>query len=124
MSFQYTYDAKGKPVGVFVPINEWEKLTTELKKTKKGILKSRVLNSVEKGMLQVKEIEKGKLKSISLKQLRSVKRLTISDWLLLHMGMGKAAAQGLLPVLKSLLQLSILFLSTINRYRVIYQIRN
>ena len=69
MSFQYTYDAKGKPVGVFVPINEWEKLTTELKKTKKGILKSRVLNSVEKGMLQVKEIEKGKLKSISLKQL-------------------------------------------------------
>ena len=69
MSFQYTYDAKGKPVGVFVPINEWEKLTAELKKTKKGILKSRVLNSVEKGMLQVKEIEKGKLKSISLKQL-------------------------------------------------------
>ena len=69
MSFQYTYDAKGKPIGVFVPINEWEKLTTELEKTKKSISKSRVLNSVEKGMLQVKEIEKGKLKSISLKQL-------------------------------------------------------
>ncbi len=34
MSFQYTYDAKGKPVGVFVPINEWEKITNELKKTK------------------------------------------------------------------------------------------
>jgi len=69
MSFQYTYDAKGKPVGVFVPINEWEKLTNELKKTKKSIRKTRVLNSVEKGMLQVQEIEKGKLKSISLKQL-------------------------------------------------------
>ena len=69
MSFQYTYDAKGKPIGVFVPINEWEKLTIELEKTKKSISKSRVLNSVEKGMLQVKEIEKGKLKSISLKQL-------------------------------------------------------
>lgn len=32
MSFQYTYDASGKPIGVFVPINEWEKLTSELKK--------------------------------------------------------------------------------------------
>lgn len=69
MSFQYTYDAKGKPIGVFVPINEWEKLTTELTKTKTGNSKTRTLKSVEKGMLQVKEIEKGKLKSISLKQL-------------------------------------------------------
>ena len=69
MSFQYTYDAKGKPIGVFVPINEWEKLTTELTKTKTGNSKTRTLKSVEKGMLQIKEIEKGKLKSISLKQL-------------------------------------------------------
>ncbi len=69
MSFQYTYDAKGNPIGVFVPINEWEKLTTELTKTKVRSNKTRILKSVEKGMLQVKEIEKGKLKSISLKQL-------------------------------------------------------
>lgn len=69
MSFQYTYDAKGKPVGVFVPINEWEKITAELKKTKTSNGKSRILKSVEKGMMQVNEIEKGKLKSISLKQL-------------------------------------------------------
>jgi hypothetical protein len=54
---------------VFVPINEWEKLTTELKKTKTRSSKIRTLKSVEKGMLQVKEIEKGKLKSIPLKQL-------------------------------------------------------
>jgi hypothetical protein len=69
MSFQYTYDAKGKPVGVFVPINEWEKLTTELKKTKTSTARTRILKSIEKGMMQVKEIENGKLKSISLKQL-------------------------------------------------------
>ena len=69
MSFQYTFDAKGKPVGVFVPINEWEKITAELKKTKTSNGKSRILKSVEKGMIQVNEIEKGKLKSISLKQL-------------------------------------------------------
>jgi transposase len=69
MSFQYTYDAKGKPVGVFVPINEWEKLTTTLKKKKPRSNKSKILKSVEKGMNEVKEIEKRKLKSISLKQL-------------------------------------------------------
>ena len=69
MSFQYTYDAKGKPIGVFVPINEWEKITTELKKKKKSGNKTRILKSVEKGMLQVMQIEKGKIKSIPLKQL-------------------------------------------------------
>ena len=69
MSFQYTYDAKGKPIGVFVPINEWEKITSELKKKKGRSSKTRILKSVEKGMMQVKQIEKGKLKSIPLKQL-------------------------------------------------------
>lgn len=69
MSFQYTYDAKGKPIGVFVPINEWEKITTELRTKKSRSNKSKILKSVEKGMKQVKQIENGKLKSISLKQL-------------------------------------------------------
>jgi hypothetical protein len=69
MSFQYTYDASGKPIGVFVPINKWEKLTSELKKSKTQNSKSRILKSVEKGMSQVKQIETGKLKSIPLKQL-------------------------------------------------------
>lgn len=69
MSFQYTYDAKGKPVGVFVPIHEWEKITTELKKKKSPGSKERALKSVEKGMRQVSKIEKGKLKSIPLKEL-------------------------------------------------------
>jgi hypothetical protein len=69
MSFQYTYDANGKPVGVFVPINEWGKITTELKKNKASNSKSKILKSIEKGMKQVGQIEKGKLKSIPLKQL-------------------------------------------------------
>ena len=68
MSLQYTYDAKGKPVGVFVPINEWDKITSELKNNK-TTSKNKIVKSVEKGMKQVSQIEKGKLKSISLKQL-------------------------------------------------------
>lgn len=69
MLFQYTYDAKGKPVGVFVPIKEWTKITAQLKQTKVQSNKEEVLKSVEMGIMQVKEIEKGKLKSISLKEL-------------------------------------------------------
>ena len=73
MSFQYTYDANGKPIGVFVPINEWEKLTDELRKAKpvggKSSSKTDILKSIEKGLKQVQQIEKGKKKSISLKQL-------------------------------------------------------
>lgn len=69
MSFQYTYDASGKPIGVFVPINEWEKLTSELKKGVSSRSKEKILSSIEKGMKQMKQIEKGKLKSISLNQL-------------------------------------------------------
>lgn len=73
MSFQYTYDAKGKTVGVFVPINEWEKITHELKKsktTKKTTRGSKtILNSIEKGMKEVAQIEKGNIKPISLKEL-------------------------------------------------------
>ena len=72
MSFQYTFDAAGKPVGVFVPINEWEKLTGELKRNstkKRNATTSKVLAGIEKGMKEIRQIEKGKLKSIPLKQL-------------------------------------------------------
>ena len=73
MSFQYTYDAKGKPVGVFVPITEWNKITGESKKKKRTgryvMSKEKILQGIENGMKQVSSIEKGKLKSISLKQL-------------------------------------------------------
>lgn len=72
MSFQYTYDANGKPVGVFVPITEWNKITGESqrKAAKRSVSsKEKILQGIEKGMKQVKSIEKGKLKSVSLNQL-------------------------------------------------------
>ncbi len=68
MSFQYTYDTKGKPVGVFIPINEWGRITTALKKTKSSG-KNGVLSNIKKGFKQVEQIEKGKLKSIPINQL-------------------------------------------------------
>lgn len=70
MSFQYTYDGNGKPVGVFVPINEWEKLTGELEKIKTaGRPSSPVLKSLERALKQVEAVKKGKAKSIPLQQL-------------------------------------------------------
>ena len=73
MSFQYTYDANGKPVGVFIPITEWEKISSALikaKKTGKGKdEKSALLESIKKGMKQVSQIEKKKIKSIPLQEL-------------------------------------------------------
>lgn len=71
MSFQYTYDANGKPVGVFVPITEWNRLTRETKKRRvpQASSKEKILRGIEKGLKQVKSIEKGKPKSVSLKQL-------------------------------------------------------
>jgi len=72
MSFQYTFDSKGKTIGVFVPLREWEQITSELKKNKsasKDRKKRTILSGIEKGLKQVNQIEKGKLKPISIKQL-------------------------------------------------------
>jgi hypothetical protein len=74
MSLQYTYDTKGNPIGVFVPINEWEKITSQLKKSKSSkktisSKKKMIFNGIKKGLKEVEGIQKGKIKPISLKQL-------------------------------------------------------
>lgn len=72
MSFQYTFDLKGKAIGVFVPLKEWELITSALKKKKSTVKKQKatgILSGIEKGLKQVNQIEKGKLKSVSIKQL-------------------------------------------------------
>jgi hypothetical protein len=71
MSFQYTYDTNGKPLGVFVPITEWEKITSLIKTTSRNRKKKKpdALSGILKGLSQVSAIEKGKIKSIPFKQL-------------------------------------------------------
>lgn len=49
MSFQYTYDAQGKPIGVFIPINEWEQLKFEIKKLVFKIIRPQYSKALEKG---------------------------------------------------------------------------
>jgi hypothetical protein len=75
MSVQYTFDSNGKTVDVFVPLQEWEQIKNELKKKRTSLSSpkkqdnSKVLSGIKKGLKQINQIEKGKLKSISLKQL-------------------------------------------------------
>lgn len=71
MEYQYNYDANGNPVGVFIPIKEWEIITNRLKKTssKKVDSKEKTLRNIKKGMEQVKQIENRKIKSIPLQKL-------------------------------------------------------
>jgi len=72
MALQYTFDSKGKTVGVFVPLQEWEQIKQELKKRKSASQDRRtksILAGIEKGFKQVSQIEKGKLKPMSIKQL-------------------------------------------------------
>ena len=72
MAYQYNYDANGKPVGVFIPLKEWEIITDKLKKTstnKRTNPKEKTLKNIRKGMQQVKQIETKNLKSIPLQKL-------------------------------------------------------
>jgi hypothetical protein len=75
MSVQYTFDSNGKTVGVFVPLQEWEQIRNELKKKRTSLSSSKkqhnskVLSGIKKGLKQINQIEKGKLKSISLERL-------------------------------------------------------
>lgn len=72
MTYQYNYDADGNPVGVFIPIDEWKIITdtlNALKKNKPGISKNQTLKSIKKGMEQVSQIERKKIKSIPLQKL-------------------------------------------------------
>lgn len=72
MSFQYTYDSKGNTIGVFVPINEWNKITNVLKEKKSSKQpgkKNNILANIETGLKQAGKAEKGLLKPMSLKKL-------------------------------------------------------
>ena len=74
MTLQYTYDNKGRPVGVFIPIGEWKKIAKkykvpdaiadELPPTKQEILKS-----IKDGIEQAKLHQQGKIKLKTAQQL-------------------------------------------------------
>lgn len=74
MTMQYTYDSKGKKLGVFIPIGEWKKIAKKYKELDDAAndnvpTKQDILNSVKEGLEQVKLHQKGKLKLKTAQQL-------------------------------------------------------
>lgn len=74
MTPQYTYDNKGKALGVFIPIGEWKKITKkykELETTEEELppTKTEILKSIKEGIQQAKLHQQGKVKLKTAKQL-------------------------------------------------------
>ncbi len=75
MSLQYTYDNKGRALGVFIPISEWKKIAKKYKdlespaETDAPPTKQEILNSIKEGIRHAKLHQKGKIKLKTAQQL-------------------------------------------------------
>jgi len=67
MRFQIIEDSQGKAAGVFIPINDWEKLKKKYKTLKEledeEPSKGELLQELKDAVLELKLIEQGKLKA-------------------------------------------------------------
>ena len=84
MSFQITYDTNGEPLGVFIPIEQWNEITKkhkDLAKLEKNVYaeptKEEIVAGIQQGMKEAQLYLKGKLKlkpaNQLLKELRKTK---------------------------------------------------
>jgi len=74
MTPQYTYDNKGRTVGVFIPIGQWKKITKkykELETVEEDLppTKEEILKSIKDGIHQAKLYQQGKIKLKTAQQL-------------------------------------------------------
>jgi len=74
MTLQYTYDNKGRALGVFIPISEWKKITKKYKELdvttdEAPPTKDEILKSIAEGIQQAKLHQQGKIKLKTAQQL-------------------------------------------------------
>lgn len=73
MSLQIIQDNDGKPAGIFIPIDEWEILKNQYKDLEmleyEEPSKEQILEEFKQALMELKQIEEGKLKSRSAKHL-------------------------------------------------------
>lgn len=66
MRLQIIQDSKGKPTGVFIPINEWDDLKKQYKDLEKleyeEPSKQQILSELRDALKELKLVEEGKLK--------------------------------------------------------------
>lgn len=73
MSLQFIQNEKGKPTGVFIPINEWEQMKAEYKNLENWeepeLTKEQILANIKQGVEEVKLVIAGKLKGRPAREL-------------------------------------------------------
>ncbi len=64
MPIQYLHNSKGEPTGVFVPLEEWEQLSSQLEQAiAASPQKAKSLEELKQAFRELKSIEEGTLKS-------------------------------------------------------------
>jgi SH3-like domain-containing protein len=66
---QFTFDAKGRPVGVIIPIRQWKRIAATLEQRKGSGRTASVLRSIRTGLKQAAQIRRGTLKPITVAEL-------------------------------------------------------
>lgn len=73
MRLQIIQDSKGKPTGVYIPINEWKELKkryTDLEELEyEEPTKEQILQELKEAVQELKLVEQGKLKARPLQEL-------------------------------------------------------
>ena len=73
MNIQYISDNKGKPTGVFIPIQEWEGLKSKFKGLEEVELgeqsKEEILQGIRHAVEEMNQIKQGKIKARDAKDL-------------------------------------------------------
>lgn len=73
MKLQIIEDGKGKATGVFIPINEWERLKKQFRDLEsleyKAPTKKQILQELKEAIKELKLVEQGELKARPLKEL-------------------------------------------------------
>ena len=73
MSLQFIQNEKGKPTGVFIPINEWKEMKAQYENLvaweKPNLTKEQILDNIRQAVEEMKLIKAGKLKGKPLQEL-------------------------------------------------------
>jgi hypothetical protein len=73
MSLQFIQNEKGKPTGVFIPINEWKQMKAQYKNLETWeeaeLTKEQILANIKQGVEEVKLVIAGKLKGKPAREL-------------------------------------------------------
>jgi hypothetical protein len=73
MSLQFIQNEKGKPAGVYIPINEWKQMKAQYKNLEAweepNLTKAQILDNIREAVEEMKLIKAGKLQGRPAREL-------------------------------------------------------